>query len=433
MAELPKVLRVGLVLDGRIVSERLIRSGADVSVGSEPSCSFVLPDEPDLPLDQTVFRARRSGYELLLDSEMKGKVATKGRVKPLAEVAEGERWRLDESARGRLVLTPRLALLFQFVPAPPEPLRKGGQDFRPRYIEPEDPVFYGFLGLFSAMAAVAMVYVYSQPPGQNIDIEQYEDLVTHLVMQPSDLAPVEDAPDPEPDPIDEATEPEGPTEVADAGGPSQPGPADNPRTHQAMERHVEQNNVLEAFMIATRGINQRGDRTNSLFGDDAQVRDDLDGALAGVQAVRVASNDGPLIRGPQDGYVDAELGELHDISVNRVTVEEPEPYIHLDPPEDLDPTLQPREVTQVAELVRRQSPSLQRCYELALNDDPTLSGRVEIAWSIMDGKAEMVEVFRNTTGNAGLADCMVGRIERWDFPESLETDLVYPFVLTRKN
>ncbi len=430
MSKLPKVLRVGLVLDGRILSERLIRHGADVSVGSEPECSFVLPEEPGLPRDQTVFRARRGGYELHIDGRMQGRVADEGRVKPLSEVTTGPTWQLDEGARGRLVLGPRLSLLFQFVPSPPQPLRSGRQDFRPRYLEAEDPVFYGFLGMFSALAAVAMVYVYTQPPGQNLDIEEYDEVIARLVMTPS---PLLEAPEPVVDPtapseaLDPAPEPEGPTEVAEVSAP-----ADNPRTAEARERHVRQNEVLEAFIIATSGINQHGDATSSLFGDDSVTVDDLDLALSRVSGVRTTSV-GPIIRGPNTTYEDNGLDLIDRIPTEIVRVTAPETTIDTLPPTGLDPELKPTQVTQVAQLVRRQAPTLQRCYELALNDNPSLQGRVEIAWTIMEGHAEMVEVYRNGTGNDELAECMADRIERWTFPEELETDLIYPFVLTRGN
>ncbi len=352
-------------------------------------------------------------------------------MRPLAEVAEGDTWRLDEAARGRLTLGPELALLFQFVPAPPQPLRSGRQDFRPRYIEAEDPVFYGFLGMFSALAAVAMVYVYTQPPGQNIDIERVEDVITRLVITPTPAPePIEPILTPEApaEVLDRAAEPEGPSEVADTRAP-----ADNPRTAAARERHVQQNRVLKAFLIATSGINQNGDKTSSLFGDDSQTAEDLDGVLLGVSGVQGARFDGPIVRGRLSSGDDATLGELDEASVNRVRVEPQEARLEPQKPLDLDPELKPTQVTQVADLVRRNAPQLQRCYELALNDQPSLEGRVEIAWTIMDGRSEMVEVYRNTTGSQALASCMVERVERWKYPEGLETDLIYPFVLTRQN
>lgn len=91
----PKVLRVGMLVDGRIVEERIVKD------------SFVL--------EGARFDHTNDGYRLTWSRGVTGRVAIQGRIVDLS--AEGS-LPLGDDVRGKIVL-PRLTLLFQLVDPPP--------------------------------------------------------------------------------------------------------------------------------------------------------------------------------------------------------------------------------------------------------------------------------------------------------------------------
>lgn len=72
---------------------------------------------------------------------------------------------------------------------------------------------------------------------------------------------------------------------------------------------------------------------------------------------------------------------------------------------------------------------IKSCYEEQLIRDPSLSGKVELAWTVdVDGSVSTIDVAENTTGNEDLADCMARRVKRMQFPEGEEpVSVSYPF------
>lgn len=99
-ALVPKVLRVAVVVEGRIVEERIFRERT--------------------PLDTTFFERDRQGYWLRVPSGAVGRIVTREGQANIGPHAA--RFRLDDSARGKIVLG-KSSVLFQFVVPPPEPTR----------------------------------------------------------------------------------------------------------------------------------------------------------------------------------------------------------------------------------------------------------------------------------------------------------------------
>lgn len=69
------------------------------------------------------------------------------------------------------------------------------------------------------------------------------------------------------------------------------------------------------------------------------------------------------------------------------------------------------------------------CYETVRVEEPELAGKVEVAWTVsMEGAVKDIGVANNTTGSDDLANCLVRRIKRWEFPATDEEQQVtYPF------
>ncbi len=69
------------------------------------------------------------------------------------------------------------------------------------------------------------------------------------------------------------------------------------------------------------------------------------------------------------------------------------------------------------------------CYETVRVEEPDLAGKVEVAWTVStEGAVTDIGVANNTTGSDDLANCLVRRIKRWEFPAADEEQQVtYPF------
>ncbi len=123
----PRILRIGVLLGGKIVEERLIRERTPVSIGQSMRNTFSIPVE-GLPLEFTLFALDERGrYHLRflpkMDgrlSDSSGQVSTLDALKARGATQAGEHWQvpLGESSRGKLSLGD-LTVLFQFVAEPP--------------------------------------------------------------------------------------------------------------------------------------------------------------------------------------------------------------------------------------------------------------------------------------------------------------------------
>ena len=126
-AQQAKVLRIGVIQDGKIVQERLIKQGETVQVGESPKNTFVLP-KTDLPKGEfALFVYKNGAYQLQFTEAMKGTVSSNGAVVAIERLrtdpsvqSSGGVWRvpLTEEDRGKVSIGD-VTILFQFVPPPP--------------------------------------------------------------------------------------------------------------------------------------------------------------------------------------------------------------------------------------------------------------------------------------------------------------------------
>jgi len=190
-----KVLRIGIVQDGKVVHERLIRPGQSVTVGESPKNTFVFPAK-NLPKRFTLFQARGDGYALNFTDAMKGKIAHKEGVlgfdqlkKSGQATRKGTAYIMPLGARNRgKIEIDRVTVLFQFVAAPPESARMvHRQDYRPRLMEEDDPVFLGFLALWTAIATVLMIYVFSTEPVDLAPLDDIPDRFVEILLPQKDV------------------------------------------------------------------------------------------------------------------------------------------------------------------------------------------------------------------------------------------------------
>ena len=115
-------------------------------------------------------------------------------------------------------------------------------------------------------------------------------------------------------------------------------------------------------------------------------------------------------------------------------IEYPFMFSQKDMPSETDPSVLIREPTEtepsglINEAVAKHFKTAGRCYDTALNSDPSISGRMVFRWSISDGKSHSITVVSNDTGSDSMADCIVSKIKTWSFDPSITSVIEYPFV-----
>ena len=86
---------------------------------------------------------------------------------------------------------------------------------------------------------------------------------------------------------------------------------------------------------------------------------------------------------------------------------------------------------QINRVVRANAAAIRYCYEVEVQRQPNLRGRVAINWRInLQGSVTSARVAESTLGNARVEGCMVRQIRRWRFPEpdGGEVVVTYPFI-----
>ncbi len=438
-----RILRIGIVIGGKIVQERLIRAGDPVTIGDAATSTFIFP-ETGLPAGTfAIFCPVPGGYELHFTDHMKGKVSSGGAVVALRQLRDegsrrsrGHALRLTEQDRGKITMG-GVTLLFQFVEPPPQnavvPLR--AMDFRPRLLEEDDPVFLGFLSVNAALASVLVVWVWNQPAPRPPTLEELPDRFVQLFHQP-------EAPEPEVEiepEIEEKIEQKVEKKKVEKTEKKSVKEVDRkPKTaeEKALDRQRKRDKLRQGLSVLL--IPSKGDGPGGRF-DFGYMRTD-DGFPTAVK------NDGPIqvdiSRGPKGKVgTEDEVPEGLDGGIcddGRCGVDEDFEAPDTIPDfvaEATDPEIDefsPGGAAEIKKVVDANFYQVKGCYEQYLRADQNLGGRIEVEWYLANGRAKGVEVVENTSGNPDFANCIAKRITLWRFSPELDGDINYPFVFRRK-
>ena len=435
-----RVLRIAIVVNGKILQEKLIEFGDSVRVGESEKNTFVLPRTHLEAAEHQLFKASGRGYLLQLTDGMKGRISCGGGMvvsleklarDPSAARTDGAVWLpLTEQDRGKIVID-GVTVLFQFVVPPPlcvaTPLQQ--MDFRPRLLEEDAPMFLGFLGLWSALASILVIWVWSaEPPAY--EMTDLPDRIAKLTAPPRVVLPdVEPEIDEEVDgtPIDKAPDlvPE------DRVAAKRTDTADAPRDEADVRADVLDRSRLLAALIGTKGDSPT--HAADIWSEDEKGLADIDKALAHAQGVTTdASHAGPRSGG---GGTDraAEIDDLVGVgggqgrsvvgpAVSIATVQSEPGEIEVDEGDG----------GEVAKTIRRYAGELNYCYEKRLKARPDLAGRVDVSWVVEDGAVVGTPwIVANTTDDDELAKCVQQRIRRWRF-EGFAGEANNPFIFQPK-
>jgi outer membrane biosynthesis protein TonB len=414
----PKVLRIGLVAAGRILEERIVKQRTSVTVGPSEKSMFVV--QANVPAGFKLFELVGADYYLNFLDGMTGRVALatgitdlvalKGQAK---RVGPAYQIRLTDEARGKVVIG-ETTFLFQFVAPPPVQPRpqlplsvKGGVasqiDWNLTII-----AAFSFLLHFGLIGAM---YSDWMDPVVNDDLST---ALVHVVQTPSEPPPIETA---EPSASATTADTSAPAPTAKQQAPSK-APSNTP-TAPAATVVAGLLNQAEQARIAILAALGGGPNITGAMKDDNGAPVDLN-SLANREGGISNSTNGLNLPGGQNGPIKPGTGpgglqNLHGDN-NGPAVNSAATITKVVPVGDANfgGASASVPVANAESVIRSQlQPRARACYNAALAQDPTISGKLVLSIQIgADGGVTGV----SASGMGGqIAGCISGAARRLQF------------------
>lgn len=449
-----KILRVGIIQNGRIIEERLLRTRESVTVGQRLKNTFVIAAS-EFPTSFTLFEAKGAkGYTLLFGEKMSGRVSLGDSVYDMKALREsgkatksGDSWQvqLDPRSRGKVVIGD-VTVLFQFVAPPPlkvlpqlpANMRGGLLHFFGSVIG-LDGVFLGTMvssALVQAGTVLWLVYMVPPPPRTSGLAELDDRFVQILTEEP-------EVPEPEPVELDdgdlEESEDGEPVEVVDEA-PEEQAQAPDESANDAAEAPAErteatireearqtvvQQSALGAVFASDDGVGPALAAVTQTSALRAQDVIDNQAAGTGAGSGAIVSNSGLGTNQAASGNVGrVEVGDGGGSSV--AAQAEVAGTEQVQAVEIVPRVTGSREQTagtgsigssNLSSVLRRAERRITRCYQRGLERDPSLAGRVEAQFNIVAGGTVSDARLRTNQLGDSVGNCILGEIRRLRFDE----------------
>lgn len=437
----PKVLRIGVIQNGKFVEERILRKRDTVTVGSSEKNTFVVVSDKIPPRFEMFENRNGKGYSLQFTESMQGRVSYKGSVKELAELAiidaakrKGKFYRLplNEQARGKVVIGDS-TILFQFVAPPP---------IQPR---PQLPaaarggVFRNIEWFITTVWIVSFVlhtgfltFLETHDWPHISKWERFMELQELIAANDATFEKKKEKKVEEGE-GDEAKEEEAEEEVVEKKVKKTAKKPENNKSSEERARERAERRSQIAEQLAQSGINKiigsLGGSGEGAIVDvlsQGDVGADQDELLKQVQGVNVATGDSNRLRGPAGGKGSGEAADIGQVRMKGGDAEiktggagnerKVRGQVKRKNAAAVDGTgaLNPQEVNRV---IGRKMGAIKGCYERALRRDPNLQGKVVIRFTI---SGSGVVTAARTVENAlspEVGNCIEQAFKRFRFPQ----------------
>ena len=425
-------LRVGIVKESRLVADRRIPFGDDVTVGPDADATFQLPTEA-----REQFVCCSDGYHLVHDRRMSGRIYMGGAVLTLDQLADGDGVQtvhLGTSDRGK-VQVGDATVLFQFVSAQPKPT-PDHLDYSP--VGQIDWAFWGFV-IFSFVVNIAgYAYIQTRPAMPPVvSIEAIPERMVEGGYMPKEVldAYLKSLDIPTDEPVNETLPPvevpahmvpgaqqddavadnEGGEGTATDDGEAGVGGGLDREAQVAAARERLMGQGLPGVMAGVGGV-------ETLLGHD-DLEGQIDRSLNGVREHDAAGRQvaGGLRHVTQPGQA-GTIGEHGGFTVGDAGQVGRQQQAVVADLELEEPVLDTgADDGSISALLKRNSRRIKAAYERQLKSDPELHGRVEVTVTVAaDGTVLSARVTENTTGSGTLGSSIARCIDKWDFPATGE-------------
>ncbi|MGH7437253.1 MAG: AgmX/PglI C-terminal domain-containing protein [Polyangiaceae bacterium] len=432
----PKVLRIGLVVSGRILEERVVKQRTSVTVGPSEKSTFVI--QANLPAQFKLFELIGGDYYLNFLDGMTGRVALATGITDLnalrgqaKRVGPAYQVRLSDEARGKIVIG-ETTFLFQFVAPPPVQPRpqlplsvKGGMasqiDWNLTMI-----AAFSFLVHFGLVGAM---YSDWMDPVVNDDISAgLLEMVAKTVPPPTPETP--------PEPSSTATTADtapAPTQAPKQQAAPQQSQAQAPSAKVVQGLLNEADNARIAILAALNG----GAALSGAMKDDNGAPVDLNSLANRQGGVSNSSGNGLNMPGGAGGPIQPGKGGgglqgLHggetggaSQSAGQAVKVVPVGNVEYQGATASVP------VANSEAIIRSQIfPGAKRCYQKGLESDPTQAGKVVILIKVApSGEVDSASVASNSGLSPSVASCIVAvsRRAKFDAPGANGSTISVPF------
>lgn len=466
----PKVLRIGVMQGTRMSEERIIRDRGSVSVGTTERNTFTVASS-ELPSTFELFSMVGGQYLLNFTEKMEGQLALPEGIKKLADLRSspgvkkgpnGWQVALAETSRGKIQLG-GVMFLFQFVvPPPPQPKPQLPAAIRAGWVKNIDWTYNACFSAFLVLAIASIAYVeYVYDPIVDDELSLDDSRLVRLLATP----PPVDEPEPQADTPSTDTAANTPSNTP-AAAPTErrptPGPAEREATRQAAaERRGEAaaaaaNRAVDAALSALNNSAEFAALTGANDTGRGSARDALNqgGLMAGTErdlanvggisaasgqvGVRrggIASAGGGGLGGRGLGQGGAVASSGNQIGSGQEIVRERVIRGSADMGGG-DSTGGEGQVdaNAVARIIRGQLGGIRACYERELRNNPTLSGRLEMNFTIgATGRITRISGGGPLASAApAVGSCVSGRLRGLVFPvpEGGSVDFSFPFTFS---
>lgn len=441
-----RILRIGVLLGGKIVEERLIRERVDVSLGQSAKNTFSIPIE-GLPRQFVIFQVGPDGrYVLNFTSAMDGRVSDGDRVLTLdaarqggaggaQRTAEGFTLKMGEHARGKVSIG-ELTLLFQFVSEPPvQPRPMLPHSVRGTLADRLEPQLMICLAVSITLHFGFMLWALlindpqtgggmAERAAQQTEAEFYEVREEFVLPQePTDQPTTGET---------KAEETPKPADKPKPAGNDKPKPADKPgdgggrKDNDAVALQEESKAYADMlFSEDESGSGFSGDMERRKPGADLGKQ--LDEVAASGQQTstgggsadrgprgggpRTGTGTGPAVEGPGGPTtVDPGGKQQEKVPAGRISVSDKKSFD--------ESSLTPDAVLR--KILGAYMSGLKRCHKDLLKKDPTARGKVKLAFTVNESGRT---VSPKASGfNPDLDQCIEGLMSNWRFEVPKDSD-----------
>jgi len=436
----PKILRIGIIQNGKIVEERLVRKRESVTIGQSTRNTFVVPASNALPRTFTIFELTPAGYAINFSDMMDGRVSLGDQVVALPALRQGkaqkkgELWHLllPERSRGKVVIGD-VTVLFQFVTPPPvQPRPQLPPSVRSSLMQNLDWVLVAVVAASFIMHFGFVIYLRNIDWPRKPDIEEIPDRFVQMIV-PKKIE------EPKPVVAQEEKKEEKKEAKKDKGDAAKKAPP-KPRDPEAEARAAAERRARLAADVQKMGVlkilgakGENGSVADLVKGGD--VSGDADKVFAQVGGVGVATTGGGLrskgaggtgsLRGGgslrASGPGEVGTGEKGGERAVKGIVKDSTPT-------DVDGSLDP---SVIAREIRGRLGAIKACYEAGLKRNPNIGGKLQLRFEISTvGKVTSAEIENDSMHDDEVASCIKSRVMTWRFPAPSggSVQFSYPFI-----
>jgi hypothetical protein len=445
-AQQDKVLRVGVILDGKIVEERVLPARQAVTLGTSSKNTIVVPIA-NAPDSVVVFSFHADRYFLEFSERSEGRIqGPQGSTELAALVAQGLAKRdgkhcsipVNDDQRGKIVVG-EVTLLWQFVPPPVEvPPPVLPKEAKGAHFKSLDRLFSVVLLISFAVHTGVYVALANTELPREVTLEEIPDRYAKVLI-----------PERMPKPPERKKEEERKPEAAPAEKPERQEKQEErkPETPEQAAQRKAARAAAVAKAVQSKGIlkvlGALGPGTGSgavadVFGTGGGMGD-VASALSGAGGVAVATD--PGAGGGRKGGGEGGAASIGDLATSgggkvglgakaevKVTGSVAAEEAEVDS-SDIDQG-------KLGAFVRARMGLIKACYENALKRNPSLKGRISIRFTILEtGALADVAAAQNSLGSAEVAACITNTMRAWrtQFRPSGPVTVEYPFVFQPVN